>query len=113
MFEQRKLCIKSLHLLEGDNVYIVPSTNQRYCRACMKERRKGQRQWLKTKKPIGPPKVTVEPKLWYSFWINCISAGNQPNDILPQLIRDYISNLPKITSGPEPDDSDTVVLEPV
>ena len=49
--KQRPFCKARLHAMKGDNVWIKPSTGQRYCRQCLSDSRKHDREMKKGQYP--------------------------------------------------------------
>ena len=47
---RRKMHCKNRHPLTGDNLYIVPSSGERLCRICIKERGRARYQMLKNRR---------------------------------------------------------------
>ena len=85
---QREICIKKLHELTEDNIYIVPKTGQRYCKACMRDRRKV--------KPAPSPldqafhTLLLPKEVWHPFNIHCILWERDPEAFLIKLIQKYL-----------------------
>src|SRR5579859_7757478 len=84
MFQKSDTCMRKLHVMSDDNVYVAPKSGQRYCRECMRIRRNKKR---KTVVKPGTVQFTMPALLWQS-WQRSTPAGLEPGQFLLDYLRE-------------------------
>jgi hypothetical protein len=93
---KRNICVKELHELTPDNVYIVPKTGQRYCKACMQSRRNKIKRDRVDSALAAPATINLSfPKsVWEPFAVLCIAylGKDDPLAAMVEIIREYTND---------------------